>query len=111
MNKDTLFSRPPSPGNGISTAIQIPTKYKLYQNYPNPFNPSTTISFDLPRESAVSVKIFNTLGELVTTLVADRLSAGTHKYLGNSQSLAGGVYVYRLEADDFAKTRKMVLMR
>ena len=86
-------------------------KYELLQNYPNPYNPETTISFDLPRTSEVTLKIFNILGEHVTTLVSKRLLAGNHQYKWNAGSLASGVYLYRLEAAGFVQTKKMILMR
>jgi hypothetical protein len=86
-------------------------KYKLYQNHPNPANPGTTISFDLPRKSRVSLKIFSTLGQEVATLVSDRLSAGSYEYNWDAGHLASGVYLYRLEAEGFVQTRKMILMK
>ncbi|UCG55151.1 MAG: T9SS type A sorting domain-containing protein, partial [Dehalococcoidia bacterium] len=86
--------------------------------YPNPFNPSTTIEFDLPKTSQVTLKIYNILGEEVATLVSDRLTAGSYSYEWNASNLSSGVYLYRLsvgsltgEAGDFVETRKMVLMR
>ena len=86
-------------------------KYHLSQNYPNPFNPTTTIAFDLPKASEVSLKIFNILGEEVTTLVSDRLSTGSYSYEWDASNIASGVYLYRLKAGDYVETRKMVLMR
>ena len=86
-------------------------KFTLNQNYPNPFNPSTTIEFDLPMSSEVTLKIFNILGEEVVTLVSDRLSAGTYSSNWDASNLASGVYLYRLQAGDYVETRKMVLMR
>lgn len=94
-----------------NTIKSYPKKFSLSQNYPNPFNPSTTIEFYLPKTSAVILKIFNILGEEVATLVSDRLSAGIYAYEWNASKLASGVYLYRLEAGGFFKTRKMVLMR
>jgi hypothetical protein len=85
--------------------------YMLSQNYPNPFNPSTTIEFDLPEACEVSLKIFNILGEEVATLMSDRLSAGSYSYEWNAGRLASGVYLYRLEAEGFVETRKMILMK
>jgi len=89
----------------------IPTKIILFQNYPNPFNPSTTIAFDLPKTSKVTLKIFNVLGEEIATLVSDRLSGGSYTYDWDGSKLASGVYLYRLQAGDYVETRKMVLMR
>jgi hypothetical protein len=89
----------------------IPHEYRLSQNYPNPFNPSTTIEFDLPKTSEVSLKVFNILGEEVVTLISDRLSAGTYSYEWDASNLASGVYLYRLKAGNYVETRKMVFMR
>jgi hypothetical protein len=83
----------------------------LLQNYPNPFNPTTTIEFDLPRTSEVTLKIFTLLGEEVATLVSDRLSGGSYLYEWDANILSSGVYLYRLQAGDYVETRKMVLMK
>jgi hypothetical protein len=83
----------------------------LQQNYPNPFNPTTTIEFNLPKTSNVLLKIFNILGEEVSTLVSNRLSAGSHTYEWDASNLSGGVYIYRLEAGDYKETKKMILMK
>jgi predicted GH43/DUF377 family glycosyl hydrolase len=84
--------------DGILNAI--PQRFILHQNYPNPFNPSTTIEFDLPKTSEVSLKIFNIHGEEVATLVSDRLTAGNYTYEWDASNLASGVYLYRLQAGD-----------
>ena len=89
----------------------LPEGYLLLPNYPNPFNPSTTIEFDLPKTSDLTLKVFNILGEEVATLVSDRLSAGSYTYEWDASNLASGIYLYRLQAGDYVKTRKMVLMR
>ena len=97
----------------------VSDQYLLKQNYPNPFNPTTIIEFYLPRTSEVSLKIFNILGEEVTTLVSNRLTAGSYSYEWDASNLASGVYLYRLQAGDpsqsagksYVETMKMVLMR
>ena len=89
----------------------LPSIFELKQNYPNPFNPSTTIEFDLPKTSEVTLKIFNILGEEVAMLVSDRLSTGSYSYEWDASNLASGVYLYRLQAGEYVETRKMVLMR
>jgi len=89
----------------------IPIHTLLSQNYPNPFNPTTTIKFDLPNTSEVTLKVFNILGEEIATLVSDRLSAGTYSYEWDASNLASGVYLCRLQSGDYVETRKMVLMR
>jgi hypothetical protein len=89
----------------------IPSEYALNQNYPNPFNPTTSINFDLPHSSKVNIKIFNVLGEEVTTLVNRNLSPGKYQYNWNANGLASGLYFYRMETEEFVETRKMFLMK
>jgi hypothetical protein len=83
------------------------------QNYPNPFNPSTKISWQLPEANYVSLKIFNSLGEELITLIDNEYQEmGTHSklYIVNS-SLPSGVYFYRLQAGNYIGTKKMVLLK
>ena len=101
-----------APTNIIKYSNQIkPESYELFQNYPNPFNPSTTIEFDLPKSSELTLKIFNILGEEVVTLLSDFLLSGSHTVEWDASNLASGVYLSRLQAGDFVETRKMVLVR
>ncbi|MFQ5772637.1 MAG: T9SS type A sorting domain-containing protein [bacterium] len=100
----------------ISTSVEniptyIPRHYILYQSYPNPFNPSTTISYDLPVASKVKLTVFNILGQEIATLVDDYQEAGGYKITYDFSGLASGIYLYRLEADNFIATQKMLLMR
>jgi hypothetical protein len=95
----------------LEISTTIPTEFVLHQNYPNPFNPSTTIKFDLPRTSEVSLKIFNILGEEVATLVSENLSAGSYSYEWDGLNLPSGLYLYRLEAEKFVESKKMILMK
>jgi hypothetical protein len=92
-------------------SADVAQSFILAQNYPNPFNPSTTIKFDLPKTSEVILKIYNILGEKVTTLVFYRLTAGSYTYEWDARSLASGIYLYRLEAGEFIEIKKMILMR
>jgi hypothetical protein len=89
----------------------LPISYDLKQNYPNPFNPVTTIVFDLPKPTNVTLKIYTVLGEEVSTLVSEELKAGTHKYIWNPVSLASGIYLYRIESKEFTLTKKMLLLK
>jgi hypothetical protein len=88
-----------------------PVDYALFQNYPNPFNPSTNISFSLPKETRVSLKIYDVLGNEVLSLVNDVRNAGTHTVTFDANSFSNGVYFYKLETPDFTKTSKMILMK
>ncbi|HEX2984572.1 MAG TPA: T9SS type A sorting domain-containing protein, partial [Ignavibacteriales bacterium] len=89
----------------------IPEKFDLKQNYPNPFNPSTTIKFDLPEDGAVTLKIFNVLGEEVAQLINGGMRRGTHTVMFNAGSLSSGVYLYRLEHNGLTQMKKMILIK
>ena len=92
--------------------------YKLSQNYPNPFNPVTNINFSIPKNSFVSLKIYDMKGSLVQEIINQNLSAGEYKYDFNAGNLASGVYMYRIEVSDpsgteakFMETKHMVLIK
>jgi len=94
----------------------VPQRFALYQNTPNPFNPATMIIFDLPRAAHVKLSVFNVKGELVSTPVDRRMSEGRKEVTwlaedSGGRPLSSGIYLYRLVAGDFVKTRKMVLLR
>ncbi|MBN2366873.1 MAG: T9SS C-terminal target domain-containing protein [Calditrichaeota bacterium] len=94
-----------------SEKSMIPRTPQLFQNYPNPFNPTTNIKFELPKTTEVILEIYNILGENIVTLVSDRLKAGTYIYQWTASNVASGVYLVRIQAEDFIQTRKMVVMR
>jgi hypothetical protein len=85
--------------------------FLLKQNYPNPFNPGTVISWQLAVSSSVKLTIYSITGQEVTVLVNERQAAGQHSILWNASDFASGVYLYRLEADGYVETRKMILMK
>ena len=89
----------------------LPVEYSLSQNYPNPFNPETTIKFSLPQRSRVKLEIFDALGRVVSTLVNDELDAGSYKYNWNASNFASGVYVYRIIANTFSSSKKLMLVK
>ena len=102
--------------NDITDESNLPTQYSLAQNYPNPFNPTTIIEFGLPTAGDVRLDVFNILGQRVTTLVDQFLPAGVHQVTFNGKTdsgrpLASGVYFYRLSADGFTESHKMVLVK
>ena len=90
---------------------QIPTQFALDQNYPNPFNPATTVSFSLPSQSFVSLKVFDALGREVATLTSEEMSAGNHSMRWDASKVPSGIYLYRLQAGSFTETRKAVLLK
>jgi hypothetical protein len=89
----------------------FPKSYELYQNYPNPFNSSTIIKYSIPRQEQVTLKIYDQLGRLVTTLVNGKQNAGVHQVEFKTESIASGVYLYKLQAGDFVQSKKMVLLK
>lgn len=89
----------------------LPKSFALNQNFPNPFNPSTNISFDLPVASRVTLTVYNILGQEVVQLVDDYMEAGSHSVSWNASSVSSGVYFYRITAEAFNQTRKMVLLK
>jgi len=101
---------------GIEEEKELPTTFKLYHNYPNPFNPYTTIRFDIPKFSNVSLKIYNILGQEVKTLVSGKLAPGEYKILWDGRNdygirVSSGMYFYRIIAGKFIQTKKMVLLK
>ncbi len=98
--------------NEVEVDASIPIRFSLEQNYPNPFNPSTKINYALSSNQFVKLKVFNSLGEEVETIVNEFQDAGTHSklYIINSV-LPSGIYFYRLQAGDFVETKKMILLK
>jgi hypothetical protein len=90
---------------------QLPTEFSLAQNYPNPFNPSTRIPYGVPSRASVSLKVYDLLGRLVTTLVNGVQESGFKSVEWDASGVASGVYFCRLEANNFSQTRKLVLLR
>ena len=88
----------------------IPREYQLLQNYPNPFNPTTTIGYAIPKSTAVTLRIFNTLGQEVAVLVDEQKSPGYYQIQWNA-NVPSGIYFYRLQAEEYVETRKMILLR
>jgi hypothetical protein len=114
--KQIDFDGPVSYSKEVFVDVSIPDQYSLNQNYPNPFNPVTKIEFSLASESKVTLKMYNTLGEEVTTLVNKVMPAGMHNVNYDASKLNSGVYFYSIEATgsngtNFTSVKKMVLMK
>jgi lysophospholipase L1-like esterase len=95
----------------IGNLINIPKGYELEQNYPNPFNPSTLISFSLPKQNFVTLKIYNVLGKEVVTLINRELSYGLYSVEFDGSNLASGIYLYQLSAGNYTSTKKLILLK
>jgi len=94
-----------------SSAHVTISSYALHQNYPNPFNPETSIDFDLVQDGVAKLAIYNVMGQTVATLVNGNESAGRHTVVFNGANLPSGVYLYKLEANGFSDTKKLVLLK
>ncbi len=94
-----------------NNTISNPEAYVLLQNYPNPFNPSTTITFNVPQRDFVTLKVYNSAGLEVATLVNGNIQSGIHNISFDSRNLSSGVYFYTLSTSDFRETKKMVLLK
>lgn len=95
----------------LEIEVGTPTKFNLSQNYPNPFNPTTKIDFDIAVDGFVSLKIFNSSGKEIATLVNGYTTSGYHTVTFDATSISSGIYYYRLEANGFSKTMKMALLK
>ncbi len=95
----------------VKEIAELPVGYDLSQNYPNPFNPTTNIKFSIPEEGFVSLKVYNTLGQEVATLLNEFKSAGTYQVDFNASKLSSGMYMYTLNAGKFVISKKMLLMK
>ncbi|MBU0509572.1 right-handed parallel beta-helix repeat-containing protein [bacterium] len=103
--------RPPDGPPQTQQVPVIPTTFALYQNYPNPFNPVTEIRFDLPEKAAVELRVFNTLGQLVATIVEETRNAGFYEVQWDASGFSSGMYVCQLRAGNFVDSKKMLLLR
>ncbi len=97
--------------NGVIHSIEIPNTYRLYQNYPNPFNPVTKIKYGLPKNGNFKLTVYDELGKEVAVLVDGYREANTYETVFDATNLPSGVYYYKLEAEGFSDTKKMVIIK
>jgi len=108
---------PLSGGNAVIADVNsigdgdLPVKFDLAQNYPNPFNPVTKIIFDIPEHTKATLDVFNVLGQKVATLVDGELAPDRYEVEWDGAEAATGIYFYRLTADEFVMTKKMLLLK
>ncbi len=112
-NAEIYYKRDPTgnPFGIININSEIPKEFSLSQNYPNPFNPSTVIKFQVASSSSVKITVFDVLGREVATLVNEQLQPGTYEADWNADKFASGVYYYKLSAENYSETRKMMLIK
>ena len=94
-----------------SLTVSAPREWQLAQNYPNPFNPRTTIKFQIPNSQFATLKVFNVLGEEVTTLLSASLPSGSHSYQWDASGQASGIYYYQLVAGGYREVKKMIYLK
>ena len=91
---------------------RVPQKFNLKQNYPNPFNPTTTIKFEVSKAAPVTINIYNSIGQLVTTLVDNKsFTPGSYAVTWNASNVASGVYFYEMKTNEYRQTMKMLLIK
>ncbi len=110
-----FFSNPDAQSTNVTSADEtnpiVIKNYTLFQNYPNPFNPSTKISYALPQNSFVELKVFNLLGQEIATLVNEQKPVGNYEVNFDASNLPSGVYIYKMKAGEYVQTKKMVLLK
>jgi hypothetical protein len=100
-----------SPPTSVESENSIVNGFNLLQNYPNPFNPSTTIRYEIPERSFVTLKVFDILSNEISVLVDEMKEAGKYEINFNASGLASGIYIYRLNANEFVYAKKMILLK
>jgi len=102
--------------NMIGNIIPIPNEISLMQNYPNPFNPTTNIEYQIQKNDFVTIKVFNSLGQLVKTLINESKQSGEYSVIFDGknekgQAVSSGAYYYQLQVEDFISNKKMILLK
>ena len=95
----------------VQVTYNVPSTFVLNQNFPNPFNPSTSITYFVPKESFITIKIYDFLGREVKTLVNDFLSTGSYEILFDASDLTSGTYFYTMIAENYSNTKKMIILK
>jgi hypothetical protein len=97
--------------DAVYVEIAQPLNFKLFQNYPNPFNPSTTINFQIQETEFVTLKVYDILGNEITTLVNEKKESGSYNIAYNASGLSSGTYIYQLRMGSFVETKKLILIK
>jgi hypothetical protein len=108
---DTVLVQVKEPTNITSFNAELPISYKLNQNYPNPFNPTTTISFEIPKDTYVNLNIYDLSGRLFIRLMDSYLSSGSYSVEFDASKLASGIYYYEMNTGEFRKVKKLIVAK
>jgi flagellar basal body P-ring protein FlgI len=106
-----LYRIKPSTVGVNNNSQNTPETFVLKQNYPNPFNPSTTITYAIAKPAFITLKVYNTLGEEVASLVNENKAMGSYTLQWDASNLPSGVYMYKITVNDFTAEKKMVLLK
>ena len=106
-----IYRIPLSILTGTGNQNEIVKDFSLKQNYPNPFNPETKINFSINQKGFTSLKVYDSMGRLVSILVSNELEAGNHSYAFSGEKLSSGIYFYKLETGNFSDTKRMILIK
>ncbi len=98
-------------GIGVRKMSIISDDYKLYQNFPNPFNPATIISYKLNQSGYVTLKVYNLVGQVVKTLVGEYQDEGTYSKQFDASVLSAGIYLYKLQVNNYTSVKRMTLIK
>lgn len=96
---------------GAGKSTNISDDYKLFQNFPNPFNPATIINYKINQSGYVTLKVYNLVGQVVKTLVSEYQEPGTYSEQFNASELAAGIYLYKLQVNNFTSVKRMTLIK
>jgi myo-inositol-hexaphosphate 3-phosphohydrolase len=108
---DKIFDKIKEATTDVKSQGVIPDGFKLFQNYPNPFNPTTTIKFQIVNPGLVTIKVYDILGNEITTIIDQELEAEYYNYRWDAGNLASGVYIYKISAGNYTDVKKMLLMK
>jgi hypothetical protein len=97
--------------NGNNVISNSPEEFALGQNYPNPFNPSTRIDYQLPTKGNVTLRIYDILGRLITTLVDKEQDPGYYNVIWDASKYASGIYIYAIKSGSFTSSKKLILLK
>lgn len=106
-----IYEYDPASSINIKSDLSVVDEYQLYENYPNPFNPETTIKFSVPNAGFVNLQVYNVLGQSVATLVDKNIAAGEYSATFKAEHLPSGIYFYRLQAENYQMTKRMILLK
>ena len=96
---------------GAGKSTNISDDYKLYQNFPNPFNPATIINYKINQGGYVTLKVYNLVGQVVKTLVSEYQEPGTYSEQFNASELSAGIYLYKLQVNNYTSVKRMTLIK